>query len=251
MNTRAIEVVGTFQGFWTQWVRQVLVGVGHADVHTDPSSWQSFDAILRMRPDSNVLVLVEHPAIGLAHSLGRGDDIDPEAWLDDWLASARTLLAYAQRNPDTTLVVNADEVQRRPQRLAQLLWSRWGELFAATSRVVMQDYHPDALSHALAWSFIERDLALQDVVPELMASCVVLPGFRSASARRVQEGLVDGVEAARRLAELMQTERAPCASRKRTRGRAQRASLRAAGCDGRMRAARNRCAGTRMPGETG
>jgi predicted nucleic acid-binding Zn-ribbon protein len=206
MNTRAIEVVGTFQGFWTQWVRQVLVGVGHADVHSDPSSWQSFDALLRMRPDSNVLVFVEHPATGLAHSLDRGEDIDPEAWLDDWLTSARTLLGYAHRNPDTTILVQSDEVQRWPQRLAQLLRLRWGDLFAAPSRIV-QDYRPDALSRALAWSFVERDLDLQDLVSELTASCVILRGSRSASAPLVPDGIVDGAVAACRLAELMQTER--------------------------------------------
>ncbi len=68
--------------------------------------------------------------------------------------------------------------------------------------------HPsDALTHALAWSFIERDPALQDVVPELMASCVVLPGLRAASPRFAPEGMLMALEAARRLAELMQTER--------------------------------------------
>ena len=150
MNTRSIEVVGTFQGCWTQWVRQVLPQTGRAEVQADQLSSQELEAMLRKRPDSNVLVLVEHPAIGLAHLLGRGDDIDPEAWLDDWLASARTLFAYVQRNPDTTLVVNADEVKRRPQRLAQLLQSRWGDLFATPSRVAVQGSHPDALAHALA-----------------------------------------------------------------------------------------------------
>ena len=45
------------------------------------------------------------------------------------------------------------------------------------------------------------------MVPELMASCVVLPGLRSASTRLEPKGIVDGAEAARRLAELMQTER--------------------------------------------
>ena len=206
MNTRSIEVVGTFQGCWTQWVGQVLARLGRAVVHTTPPSSQDLDAVLRERPDSNVLVLVEHPATGLAHSLARGDDIDPEAWLDDWLANARTLLAYAHRNPDAILVVNADEVQRRPRRLARLLRSRWGDLFTPSSRVV-QDHHPDVLSHALAWNFVEHDLTVQDVVSELMACCVLLPGFRSASARLVPEDPIDGAAAARRLAELMQTER--------------------------------------------
>ncbi len=196
------------------------------------------------RPGSNVLVLVEHPAIGLAHSLGKDDDIDPEAWLDDWLASARTIVAYAQRNPDTTLVVNADEVRRRPRRLAQLLQVALGRVFAAPSRVG-QDHQPDPLAHALAWSFVERDLALQDVLPELMAGCVVLPGFRSAGARLMPEGTVDGAEAARRLAELMQTERHLAQVESRSGDRARRASLRAAGRGRRMRAARSRRAGAR------
>ncbi len=207
MSTRSIEVVGTFQGCWTSWVREVFVGVGHAEVHADPSTWQRLDAFLRSRLGSNVLVLVEHPAIGLAYSLSKGEDIDPEAWLDDWLASARTLLAYVQRNAETTLVVNADEAQRRPLRLAQLLRSRWGELFAMPSRVVVQDYRPDALIHAVTWSFIERDPGLQEVVPELMGTCVALPGLRSANTRFLPEGLVDGAEVASRLGDLVQAER--------------------------------------------
>jgi hypothetical protein len=205
MNIKSIEVVGSFEGCWTHWIRQILAEAQHAEVHTDLPSWQRFDAFLRMRLGSKVLALVEHPATGLANSLAKGDDVDPEAWLDDWAESARTILTYAQQNPDMTLVVNAEEVRHKPRRLAQLLRSCWGESLRTPSRVVGHDHHPDALSYTLAWSFIERDLAIQNVVSELMASCTVLPGLRAAGARQL-EGPSDGVAAVRRLGELLQIE---------------------------------------------
>ena len=206
MSIRVIEVAGTSQGAWTQWAGQILVRVEQIEVHADLSSWHDLDAVLRRRIDSNVLVLAEHPAIGLAHALARGVDIDPEAWLDDWQQSARVLLAHAQRSPDTTLLANAAEVQRRPQRLAQLLRSRWEIQVQAPSRFA-HSTPQDSLAEALAWGFVERDPALQEVALELLASCVVMPGARIAGAHFGAEEIVDGAEAGRRLAELLQTER--------------------------------------------
>lgn len=207
MNARAIEVVGTFQGFWTQWVHQILAPIERADLYVDLPSPHDLDALLRKHLGASVLVFVEHPVIGLSHALQtRGDDIDPEAWLDDWLESARTLLAFVSRHPDTTLVVDANEAQRRPQRLAQLLRAHWGERLSTASRTT-PSFRPDALTHALACGFIEHEPALLEIVPKLMACCRLLPGSRPAELRLAPAALVDGVEVARRLVELIQTER--------------------------------------------
>lgn len=205
MNTRPIEVVGTFQGYWAQWARQVLARPEAIELHADPTAWQDFDTLLQKRTESKMLVLVEHPVIGLAHALAKGEDIDPEAWLDDWAQSAHALLVHVQRNPGATLVVNADDGRRRPQRLAQILRSRWGMSFDAPSRVA-PDPRSDALTHALAWSLFERELPLQDLAAELLATCVVLPGFRDSRASLAPDDLLDAVEATRRLADLVQSE---------------------------------------------
>ncbi len=208
MNTSQIIVVGTPQGFWTRWVRQTLSRLEHARVHADLSSSEALGAALHERPESKALVLVEHPAIGLARQLADGVAIDPLAWLDEWLASGRALLAHAQRYPSECLLLNADDARCRPDALAALLRSRWDESFVPPAEMAPGS-SPDPLAGALAWSFVERSPAVQDVADELLASCVVLPGdeSRAASFALVAQGPTDGAAATARLANLIEAER--------------------------------------------
>ncbi len=208
MNTSPIIVVGTPQGFWTQWVRQTLSRLEHAQVHADLPSSEALGVALAERPESKALVLVEHPATGLARQLADGAAIDPGAWLDEWLASGRALLAHAQRHPSECLLLNADDARCRPDALAVLLRSRWSESFVPSAEIA-PGCAPDPLATALAWSFVDRSPALQDVAEELLASCVVLPGdeSRAASFALVPKGPTDGAAATARLARLLDAER--------------------------------------------
>jgi hypothetical protein len=206
MNTPPIIVVGTPQGFWTQWVRQTLARLQPAHLHADLPSSEALGAALDARAEARALVLVEHPATGLARMLTDGGAVDPRAWLDEWLASGRALLAHAQRHSDECLLVNADDVRRNPERIAHLLRARWGESFIppAGDPPAMR---VDVLADALAWGFVDRNLAVQDVADELLASCAVMPGDRSTVPAMVGRGGGDGAAVAQRMAGLLDAER--------------------------------------------
>ncbi|MGE0310854.1 MAG: hypothetical protein AB7P21_04435 [Lautropia sp.] len=142
----------------------------------------------------------------MADSLARSEETDPEAWLEEWLDSAQSLLAHSQQHASSTVLVNADEVQRRPRRLATLLRSKWGIYVETPARMVHGDM-PDALVQALATAFVERDPSLLDMASELIASCAILPGTRLDVGRGFSESAVDSAIAARRLTDLLEVER--------------------------------------------
>ena len=205
MQNQPIHVIGTLPGCWTHWVEELLAPLAQTLVHVDPLAYDNLDKTLAEHTNFNVLALIEHPSTGLVGLLNRGEDFDPEAWLDEWLVNARNLLSYVQRNPDGCLVVSADDAMFRPRRLARLLHSRWGARVNAPRQLNAYS-DPDPLTQALALSFVERDVAVQEIVPELLGCCAVLPGFRTAMPSRMREVSVDGAAAAGRLAELAQTE---------------------------------------------
>jgi len=206
MSTPPITVVATTQGFWTQWVNRLLTQMERTPAHADPTGSDGLDTALGERPEARALVLVEHPASGLARILAEGDGPDPAAWLSEWLASGRAVLAHAQRNPDECLLVNVDDARRQPARLAELLKARWGESFDPTIAAVPVCLS-DPLAEALAWSFIDRHPAVQGLAEELLASCVILPGDTMLVITLAPRGATDGAGASQRLAELVRGNR--------------------------------------------
>ena len=206
MNTQPITVVGTPQGFWTRWVDQFLFRLEHTSVHADLDSSDALDTVLGRAGEARTLVLVEHPATGLARMLIGGTGADPQAWLDEWLAGSRALLSHARRRPDECLLVNADDARRSPRKLAELMRSCWGEDVDAPADLG-QGFQPDPLANALAVGLVDRNPAVQDVAEELLASCRILPGDEGLFSALGPRTGADPAAAARRLGQLVGVEK--------------------------------------------
>lgn len=152
MSDDAFIVTGTPDGQWPAWLLPMLaervdVEGGHAQA----------------------LVMVEHPAHGLAQALTAGQATDPAAWLSDWRAAAQRLLRDAQRQPGKTLLVDAEEALQAPQALAACCKARLGieldvERFAPPPAA-------DPLARTLAECAIGASGPTEALLAELLACC--------------------------------------------------------------------------------
>ena len=125
-------------------------------------------------PAAQLLLFIESPTNTLARTVLTHDDCNATAVLDEWAASARSLLRVLHADPSRCILIDAADVRLDPTVATLACRERTGIAFRAPAESSQKTTAPDPLAKYLAELAVQRHPESRALYEELELACLLV-----------------------------------------------------------------------------